>query len=201
MTTLFGHEQEQRRTSGENRLPPGQRLTTEWPVLTYGGNPAVDTDTWQLSVTGEVEHETTFSWADFLDLGLVERFNDIHCVTHWSRYDNTWQGVLLKTILDQVQPKSGAIAVMFHSYGGYTTNVPLEDIYRDDHAMLATHHDGQPILPDHGGPVRGVIPSLYFWKSAKWVSGMELIAQDRPGFWEMYGYHIHGDPWLEERYS
>ena len=201
MTTLFSHEQEQRRTSGDNRLPPGQRLTAEWPVLTYGGNPNVSTDTWQLTITGEVEHETTFSWDDFLALSLVERVNDIHCVTHWSRYDNTWQGVLIKTILEQVKPKPGAIAVMFHSYGGYTTNVSLEDIYRDDHAMLATHHDGQPIAADHGGPVRGVIPSLYFWKSAKWVSGMELIPQDRPGFWEMYGYHIHGDPWLEERYS
>ena len=149
---------------------------------------------WQLSVTGAVEQEVTFSWDDFVALGLVERVNDIHCVTHWSRYDNTWHGVLIKTILEQVTPKSGAIAVMFHSYGGYTTNVPLEDIYRDDHAMLATQHDGQPIAPDHGGPVRGVIPSLYFWKSAKWVSGMEIIPQDRPGFWEMYGYHIHGDP-------
>ena len=201
MSELFSYNQNRRRESGEDRLPPGQRVTEDWPVLTYGATPEIDTTSWQLRIWGEVENEATLQWGDLLDLGLVERINDVHCVTTWSRYDNTWQGVLIATILEQARPKTDAVGIMFHSYGGYTTNVPLEDIYQDDHAMLAIQHDGKPITPSHGGPVRGVIPSLYFWKSAKWVNGMELITQDRPGFWEMYGYHIHGDPWTEERYS
>ena len=200
MTTLFSEDHEDR-VDSPDRLPPGQRLTEQWPVLTYGSAPQVERGEWSLQVWGEVEEDLVWDWEQFLALGTEERTNDIHCVTHWSRYDNTWEGVLLSTILAHVRPTPGARSVLFHSYGGYTTNVLLEDIARDDHAMLAFSHDGGAIAREHGGPVRGVIPSLYFWKSAKWVRGMELLPQDRPGFWEMYGYHLHGDPWQEERYS
>lgn len=201
MTTLFSEHQQRRRDTGDDRLPPGQRLTKDFPVLTYGATPNIETAAWRLSVWGEVEEEITFTWEEFLALGVESRFNDIHCVTHWSRYDNDWEGVPLKTLLSAIKIKAGASAVMFHCYGGYTTNVPLEDIRNDDHAMLAFRHNGEPLAAEHGGPVRGVIPSLYFWKSAKWVGGIEILPQDRPGFWEQYGYHLHGDPWTEQRYS
>ncbi|HJN93859.1 MAG TPA: sulfite oxidase-like oxidoreductase [Dehalococcoidia bacterium] len=198
---LFSDDQAQRIATGEDRLPPGQRLTRDWPVLTYGATPEVSTAEWQLTIWGEVEQELTWSWDDFLALGLSTETNDIHCVTHWSRYDNDWEGVLWSAIMRQIKVKPSAQSVMFHSYGGYTTNVPLEDLASDDHAMLATGWNNAPLTANHGGPVRGMIPSLYFWKSAKWVGGIEFLPQDRPGFWEMYGYHIHGDPWTEQRYS
>ena len=200
MTTLFS-EQHEDRVDGPDRLPPGQRLTEQWPVLTYGATPRVELRDWSLRVWGEVEREAEWNWEQFRALGTEERTNDIHCVTHWSRFDNTWEGVLIATILEHVRPTPGAAAVMFHSYGGYTTNVSLDDLAQDDHAMIAFSHDGEPIHPVHGGPLRGVIPSLYFWKSAKWIHGMEILPMDRPGFWEMYGYHLRGDPWAEERYS
>lgn len=191
----------QRVETGEDRLPPGQRLTKDWPVLTYGGTPVIKPEEWQLSVWGEVDQELTWSLDDLRALGVSRRLNDIHCVTHWSRYDNDWEGVLWSDVIDKLAIRSSAVSVMFHSYGGYTTNVLLEDLARDDHAMLALRHDGQDLRPEHGGPVRGMIPSLYFWKSAKWLGGLEFLPQDRPGFWEMYGYHLHGDPWKEERYG
>ncbi len=200
MTTLFS-EQHEDRVDGPDRLPPGQRLTEQWPVLTYGATPRVELRDWSLRVWGEVEREAEWNWEQFRALGTEERTNDIHCVTHWSRFDNTWEGVLIATILEHVRPTPRAAAVMFHSYGGYTTNVSLDDLAQDDHAMIAFSHDGEPIHPVHGGPLRGVIPSLYFWKSAKWIHGMEILPMDRPGFWEMYGYHLRGDPWAEERYS
>ena len=200
MTTLFS-EQHEDRVDGPDRLPPGQRLTEQWPVLTYGATPRVELRDWSLRVWGEVEREAEWNWEQFRALGTEERTNDIHCVTHWSRFDNTWEGVLIATILEHVRPTPGAAAVMFHSYGGYTTNVSLDDLAQDDHAMIAFSHDGEPIPAVHGGPLRGVVPSLYFWKSAKWVHGMEILPMDRPGFWEMYGYHLRGDPWAEERYS
>ena len=200
VTTLFS-EQHEDRVDGPDRLPPGQRLTEQWPVLTYGATPRVELRDWSLRVWGEVEREAEWNWEQFRALGTEERTNDIHCVTHWSRFDNTWEGILIATILEHVRPTPNAAAVMFHSYGGYTTNVSLDDLAQDDHAMIAFSHDGEPIPPVHGGPLRGVIPSLYFWKSAKWVHGMEILPMDRPGFWEMYGYHLRGDPWAEERYS
>lgn len=200
MTTLFSEQQEDR-VGGPDRLPPGQRLTDQWPVLSYGATPDVDRSEWRFRVWGQVEEEVEWDWEQFLALGVEARTNDIHCVTHWSRYDNNWEGVMIAAILEHVRPKGDAGAVMFHSYGGYTTNVTLEDLAADDHAMLAFQHNGEPISAEHGGPVRGVVPSLYFWKSAKWVNGMEILPLDRPGFWEMYGYHLRGDPWAEERYS
>ena len=200
MTTLFS-EQHEDRVDGPDRLPPGQRLTEQWPVLTYGPTPRVELRDWSLRVWGEVEQEMEWNWEQFQALGTEERSNDIHCVTHWSRFDNNWEGVLIETILRQVRPTPRAAAVMFHSYGGYTTNVSLDALAQDDHAMIAFSHDGEPIHAVHGGPVRAVLPSLYFWKSAKWLQGMEILPMDRPGFWEMYGYHLRGDPWAEERYS
>jgi len=198
---LYSDDLAARMERGDDRLPPGQRLTKDWPVLTYGGTPVVKPEEWQLTVWGEVEAERTFGWEEFLAIGRSRRLNDIHCVTHWSRYDNDWEGVLWADFLQQVSPTGAAFSVMFHSYGGYTTNVTLADLARDDHAMFATQHNGEPIAASHGGPMRMVIPSLYFWKSAKWIGGVEFMPQDRPGFWEMYGYHIHGDPWREERYA
>ena len=201
MPRPFSEEHQRRVGGGEDRLPPNQRLTSDWPVLTYGAVPRIDLDNWRFRVWGEVEEERSWTWDEFLALGTTTRINDIHCVTHWSRFDNEWEGVSLQTVLAQVTIKPGAASIMFHSYGGYTTNVPLEDLARDDHALFAFKHDGKPLAHEHGGPMRAVIPSLYFWKSAKWVGGMEILAQDRPGFWELYGYHIHGNPWQEERYS
>ena len=198
---VFSSDHAARLASGEDRLPPGQRLVTDWPILTYGATPRVSTDEWRFSVWGEVEEEITWTWEEFLAIGLDTRTNDMHCVTHWSRYDNTWEGVLLRNVMERIAVKPSAASVMFHAYGGYTTNVPLADLARDDHAMFAIKHNGEPITAEHGGPLRGLIPSLYLWKSAKWVGGMEFRPLDRPGFWEMYGYHLHGDPWREERYS
>ena len=200
-TTPFSQEQRRRVESGDGRLPPGQRRTNDWPVLSYGATPQIDTQTWRFKVWGEVDEEISWSWDQFLAMGTESRVNDVHCVTHWSRYDNEWEGVPMSAVLARIKINPSAVSVMFHSYGGYTTNVPLEDISRDDHAMFAVKHDGRPLAREHGGPMRAVIPSLYFWKSAKWVGGMEFLPQDQPGFWEMYGYHIHGDPWKEERYS
>ena len=182
------------------RLPSGQRLTENFPVLTYGGVPKIDLATWEFRIFGLVEEEVTLDWEQFMALPQVKSHSDIHCVTTWSRYDNDWEGVRIADVLALAKVKPEAKHVMFHSYGGYTTNVPLDELLYDD-ALLAHTHDGAPLPVEHGGPLRGVVPHLYFWKSAKWVRGIELIAQERPGFWEMYGYHIHGDPWDEERYS
>ena len=199
--TPFSELQRRRKETGYDRLPPGQRLVREWPVLTYGGTPRIEPQDWNLQVWGEVEQERILSYEQFTAIGVSEKHNDIHCVTHWSRYDNTWSGVLLADLFAQLDVKPSATHVMFHCYGGYTTNVPLADIRADDHAMLAIAHDGRPLDAMHGGPVRVVIPSLYFWKSAKWVGGVEFLSRDAPGFWEMYGYHMHGNPWREERYG
>ncbi len=182
------------------RLPSGQRLTEGFPVLTYGGVPKIDLATWQFRIFGLVEQEVTLSWEQFMALPQARSHSDIHCVTTWSRYDNDWDGVRIADLLALANVKPEAKHVMFHSYGGYTTNVPLDELLYND-ALLAHTHDGKPLAAEHGGPLRGVVPHLYFWKSAKWVRGIELMAEDRPGFWEMYGYHIHGDPWREERYS
>ena len=197
----FSELQRRRKQTGHDRLPPGQRLIQQWPVLTYGGTPMIDPKDWNLQVWGAVANERIFDYQQFTEIGLTETFNDIHCVTHWSRYDNTWQGVLLADLFDQFEIDDNADTVMFHCYGGYTSNVLLSDIRADDHAMLAVAHDGKPLDSMHGGPVRVVIPSLYFWKSAKWVGGVEFLTRNQPGFWEMYGYHMHGDPWREERYG
>ena len=182
------------------RLPPGQREVKNWPVLDLGLQPDVPTAAWQLSLDGLVEHKQDFTWGQFTDLPQVRLKSDIHCVTAWSRYDNEWDGVATRTIVDLVRPNSEVRHVIFHSYDGYTTNVTLESFAAPD-ALLAHSWMGRPISREHGGPVRVVIPKLYFWKSAKWLRRIEFSATDQPGFWETRGYHNEADPWNEERYS
>ena len=184
----------------EQRLPPGQHLVKNWPVLDLGQQPHVALDRWRLDIDGMVARPLSLDWAGMQALPQVDRLSDIHCVTTWSRYDNRWRGVATRTLLDQVSPKDEATAVMLHSYDGYTTNVPLADFAAPD-AILVRGWQGQPLAREHGGPVRLVIPHLYFWKSAKWISRIELLGRDRPGFWEVNGYHMRGDPWTEQRYS
>ena len=182
------------------RLPPGQVLTRKWPVLTYGEPPSIDTNAWTFRCWGLVEEEVSWTWADFLRLPRVTRTSDIHCVTRWSRYDNHWEGVDVREILSRVRVRPEAVAVMAHTHEGYTTNLPLSDV-NDGGAMLAFKHDGGDLPVEHGGPCRLLVPKLYFWKSAKWVRSFEFLNVNEPGFWEVNGYHLHADPWKEERYS
>jgi DMSO/TMAO reductase YedYZ molybdopterin-dependent catalytic subunit len=182
------------------RLPPGQREVKNWPVLDLGVQPPIPTETWRLDVTGLVENPISWSWKDFAAQPQAKITSDIHCVTAWSRFDNHWEGVSTKALLDLVKPKPQAKFVIQHSYDGYTTNVPLEDFAGED-VLLAYKWEGKPIVREHGGPVRLVLPKLYFWKSAKWLTKLEFVEIDKPGFWEVRGYNNHGDPWLEERYE
>jgi DMSO/TMAO reductase YedYZ molybdopterin-dependent catalytic subunit len=182
------------------RIPPNQRLTDGWPVLTYGSPPRVDVKDWQFSVAGAVEADASFTWAEFNALPQTTITCDVHCVTGWSKLDNEWRGVRFLDLLPHLKARPEAMHVMVHSYGGYTTNVPLADLQRDD-VLFAHTHNGQPLASEHGGPLRLVVPHLYFWKSAKWVRGLLFMPDERPGFWEQYGYHIRGDPWKEERYG
>jgi DMSO/TMAO reductase YedYZ molybdopterin-dependent catalytic subunit len=184
----------------EERLPPGQHLVRDWPVLDLGKQPDIARERWRLEVNGMVERPASLDWAGFMALPQTRLTSDIHCVTTWSRYDNDWQGVLTRDLLDHVQPRDEAGFVMLHGYDGYTTNVPLAD-FAAANAVLAHSWQGKPLAREHGGPVRLVIPHLYFWKSAKWISRIELIGADKPGFWEVNGYHMRGDPWAEQRYS
>jgi len=182
------------------RLPPGQALTQKWPVLTYGATPQVDLATWTFRCYGLVEREVSWTWKEFLALPQVRITSDIHCVTRWSRYDNLWEGVAVREILRRVNVKPEALAVMAHTQEGYTTNILLSELDSED-ALLAVKHDGQDLPPEHGGPCRLVVPKLYFWKSAKWIRSFEFLDVDAPGFWEVNGYHLHADPWKDERYS
>jgi DMSO/TMAO reductase YedYZ molybdopterin-dependent catalytic subunit len=182
------------------RTPPGQVLTTKWPVLTYGRTPRFDPRKWSFRAFGLVEEETSFSWEELQALPRVEVACDIHCVTRWSRLDNRFEGVSVREIVRRVRPKPEAKYVMVHADPDYTTNLALADLVDDD-VVLALRHDGQDLTPDHGGPLRLVVPKLYFWKSAKWVRGFEFLDVNPPGFWEVNGYHMHADPWAEERYS
>ena len=182
------------------RLPPGQRLVTNWPVLDLGVQPHVPTESWSLGIDGAVEHPLKLDWSGFLALPQSEIVSDVHCVTQWSRYDNRWQGVSARSLLAIVKPMALATHVVLHSHDGYTTNVRLDHFSEED-CMLAHRHDGTQLAREHGGPVRAVIPRYYFWKSAKWIKRIEFTAVDRPGFWEVRGYHTIGDPWREERYS
>lgn len=181
------------------RLPPGQRLVRDWPVLDLGIQPDLSPADWSLSVGGAVEAPLTWSWQDFLAQPQTSLTTDIHCVTTWSRYDNAWVGVSARHLLDVVRPRPGAAFVMFRSHDGYTTNVPLGR-FADDDVLLAHSWQGAPLGREHGGPVRVVIPKLYFWKSAKWLRAITVMDKDSPGYWELRGYHDEGDPWKEERY-
>ncbi|MBK1662325.1 sulfite oxidase-like oxidoreductase [Paracraurococcus ruber] len=187
-------------TATRDRLPPGQTLVKDWPVLDLGVQPDVAPDRWRLRVEGLVQAPVRLTLDEFMALPQAELVNDIHCVTQWSRYDNRWQGVLARDLVALARPKEEARFVAFTSYDGYTTNVPLAEFTRDE-VLLAHSWEGAPLTRQHGGPVRVVIPRLYFWKSPKWVTRIELLRDDRPGFWEVRGYHNNGDPWLEERYG
>lgn len=183
-----------------DRLPPGQRLVQDWPVLDLGVQPDVSKEKWRLRLEGLVEAPLRLGWDEFMALPQAEGTNDIHCVTQWSRYDNRWRGVRASALMELARPKPAARFVSFTSYDGYTTNVPLAEFARDE-VLLAHSWEGAPLTRQHGGPVRVVIPRLYFWKSPKWVTRIELLGADRPGFWEVRGYHNEADPWKEERYS
>lgn len=188
-------------TRRDNRIPPGQARTRKWPVLHWGHVPSVSTDEWKLDVYGLVDNPFQLSWQQFQDLPQVNVFADFHCVTRWSRLDNVWQGVATQELLARSSIQAEARFVILHGYDGdFTTNLPLADFQAAD-ALIAHCHDGEPLSPDHGGPVRAIVPQLYAWKSAKWLKAIELTAEDASGYWERAGYHDHGDPWLEERFG
>jgi len=183
-----------------SRLPPGQYLTDKWPVLHAGSVPSTDLHTWTFRVWGEVEEPLTLTWEEFDALPKTEHVQDIHCVTRWSRFDMGFRGVHWRDLAPLVRPKPSARFVIAHAEQGFTANVPLASL-EDEHALLATEANSEPLTEEHGWPLRLVIPGKYFWKSAKWLRGIELTASDRPGFWEGYGYHNDADPWEEERYG
>ena len=188
-------------THRENRIPPGQSRTRKWPVLQYGHIPQILTDNWRLEIFGLVERPVSFSWEEFRALPRVKVFSDFHCVTHWSRLGNLWEGVSVREIVNRAGLKPEAKFIVATGYdNGWTTNLPLTDFMSED-ALFVDTHDGQPLSADHGGPVRLVVPLLYAWKSAKWIKSVELTTDDHPGLWEKAGYHNHGDPWIEERYG
>jgi DMSO/TMAO reductase YedYZ molybdopterin-dependent catalytic subunit len=200
---LFRSKAEQKvRDAGYDpaRLPPGQYLTEKWPVLHAGSVPRTDLATWDFRVWGQVEQPLMMSWEEFRALPAAEITLDIHCVTRWSRFDTTFRGVHWRELAPLVRPTAAARFVVAHAEQGFTSNVPLEFL-EDEHALLAYEADGEPLTPDHGWPLRLVIPRKYFWKSAKWLRGLELLSVDRPGFWERYGYHNDADYWKEERYG
>jgi len=182
------------------RLPPGQYLTEKWPVLHAGSVPKIDLATWDLTVTGEVERDLTLTWEQLLELPSREVTVDIHCVTRWSRFDTTFKGVHWSELAKLVSPKPSARFVIAHAEQGFASNMPIDAI-EDENALIAYEADGEPLTPDHGWPVRLVVPSRYFWKSAKWLRGLEHRSTDEPGFWERYGYHNDANYWREERYS
>jgi DMSO/TMAO reductase YedYZ molybdopterin-dependent catalytic subunit len=182
------------------RVPPGQHLTTKWPVLTYGRTPRFDPARWTFRCFGLVERELTWTWEEFQRLPRIMVTSDIHCVTRWSKLDNTWEGVSARWVLEQARPLPQARWVLQHADPDYTTNTSLDDLHDDD-VLLALRHNGRDIEPDHGGPMRLVLPKLYFWKSSKWLRAFEVLDVNPPGFWEQNGYHMHADPWTEERYS
>jgi DMSO/TMAO reductase YedYZ molybdopterin-dependent catalytic subunit len=180
-----------------SRVPPGQYVTFDFPVLSAGPTPRTPLDQWTFQIVGAIDEPRTWTWAELDTLPQETVTVDIHCVTKWSKLDTTWSGVSLDTLLEGVETQ--ATHVMAFSDGGYTTNLPYTDLVGGK-AWVATSYDGEPLHPEHGGPARLLVPHLYFWKSAKWVRGLELLAQDQPGFWERYGYHNYGDPWKEQRY-
>jgi DMSO/TMAO reductase YedYZ molybdopterin-dependent catalytic subunit len=182
---------------GDQKLPPGQYLVTDFPVLSAGPTPRVDTGSWRFRLQTESGQVREWSWAEFRTLPDEDITVDIHCVTKWSKLTTHWRGVSLDTLLAEAE--TSAQFLLAHSYGGYTTNLPLADV-RDGQAWIAFEYEGQPLAAEHGGPARLLVPHLYFWKSAKWVQGIDLRAKDQPGFWESLGYNNYGDPWREQRY-
>jgi DMSO/TMAO reductase YedYZ molybdopterin-dependent catalytic subunit len=182
------------------RLPPGQSVTTDFPVLSAGATEFVDLQDWRFILKVGPKPVAAWSWEEFNALPQTSFTRDIHCVTKWSKFDTMWRGVLIDDVLDAADLTPPTKYTLAHSFGGYTTNVPLADLV-DGKAMIALLYDGKPITPDHGGPARLLVPHLYFWKSAKWVNGLQFTERDEPGFWELRGYHMYGDPWREQRFT
>ena len=190
----------ERRMQEEHRLPPGQSATLKWPVLHYGSVPKFDPAKWDFRIDGLVDSPVRFTWGEFNNLPKSQVTSDFHCVTRWSRFDNRWEGVLFRDLMKQVSLKPSAKYVLIHAEQGFTANVPLADLDRPE-VLFATNHDGQPLTPEHGYPLRLIVPHLYAWKSVKWVRGLEFVDHDAPGFWEQNGYHMYGDPWKEQRFD
>jgi DMSO/TMAO reductase YedYZ molybdopterin-dependent catalytic subunit len=187
-----------RQRGADNRLPPGQYLTHDFPVLSAGPTPRVPLDRWEFAITTEQGEKHTWSWHDLQELTSEQITVDIHCVTKWSKLGTTWTGVALDTFFEGVD--TAADYALAHSYGGYTTNLPLEDLL-DGRAYVVYEYEREALPPEHGGPARLLVPHLYLWKSAKWIRGLQLLNEDEPGFWESVGYHDYGDPWREQRYQ
>jgi len=187
-------------TKRENRIPPGQHEVKRWPVLHAGSVQKIDKSKWKFKIFGLVEEEKELDYNQLMSLPQIKVFSDIHCVTSWSKLNNIWEGISSSAIKEQVNILPEAKYVMIHAAPKFTTNLSIEDFFEPD-VLFATHHNMKPINSDHGGPLRLVVPKLYFWKSAKWVTGVEFMAENKRGFWESNGYHNHGDPWKEERYS
>jgi DMSO/TMAO reductase YedYZ molybdopterin-dependent catalytic subunit len=184
---------------GKPKLPPDQSGTEKFPVLTYGETPAISHEQWRFTVWGSVETEAEWTWSEFLALPQSKLQADFHCVTHWSRFDDIWEGVLFRDFLKSIRLKPEAKFVLQHAYGGYTTNLPLQWMIDED-VMFAHTLNGQPLETDHGGPMRVITPRRYAWKGAKWVRGLEFLPKDKPGFWEANGYSNTADPWKDERF-
>ena len=187
-----------RRAVDATRVPPGQYVTDDFPVLSAGPTPHTPLDEWNFTISGAVDEPVSWPWAEFIELEADTPTVDIHCVTKWSKLGTAWKGVSLDTLLASVDTEGTYVSAWCD--GGYTTNLPLEDV-TGGKAWIAYEYDGEPLAPEHGGPARLLVPHLYFWKSAKWVRGLEILDHDAPGFWEVYGYHNYGDPWREQRYQ
>jgi len=186
----------------ENRIPPGQSQTVKWPILDASGTPDIDMSKWRMEIYGLVGKELSLGWEEINSLPRVKVLSDFHCVTRWSRLNNLWEGVSTRALVEVaegVRPEAKFVVAHGYDYG-WTTNLPLEDFLSED-ALVCFTHDGEPLTAEHGGPARLVVPLLYAWKSAKWLGGLEFVAEDKAGFWERNGYHMHGDPWKEERFG
>jgi DMSO/TMAO reductase YedYZ molybdopterin-dependent catalytic subunit len=211
LNNIFRRREDENKFQEEGRLPPGQSVTNKFPVLHYGPVPRFNPATWDFRIWGEVEQQVALNWDEFLKLPRIRITMDIHCVTKWSKFDTTWEGVSVRTLVDQgiFKPKPSARFVMQHAEYGFTVNLPLE-IVLSENFLLATHFNDEPLTPDHGYPLRGVIGHIperddlkvpYFWKGAKWLRSLEFMSSDRPGFWEQAGYHNEADVWKEERFG
>ncbi len=183
-----------------DRLPPGQSPTVKFPVLTVGPDPVIETATWSLSIHGAVDAPYALTWDQLLAEPQVQQTVDLHCVTRWSQFDMRWRGVRVRDLIERARPQASATHVLIHAHGDYTTNLPLAAVLDDD-VLIAHEYEGEPLPREHGGPARLLVPRRYLWKSAKWVSAIELLDHDEPGLWERNGYHNEGDPWREERHS
>ncbi len=197
---FFGRGKSERAKALGDRLPPGQYVTEKWPVLHYGSVPKVDLATWEFRIFGLVDQEVRLSYEQFMALPRKTVTEDVHCVTRWSMFDSEWEGVSFLDLMARVKPLPDARFIVAHAEHNFTANLPLSDVARDD-VLIAFRRNGEDISAEHGWPARLLVPHLYFWKSAKWLRGIEFVAEDRPGFWESYGYHMRGDPWKEERYD